>query len=497
MSLNPTVSEVEDLLVYNRSRVELEGTSFFLARKVGSEEKLLGVQGPVTDLEGAQPGPGGSHLYPLTSGNALALRRRFPWLAPTPLGLMTSAGFGDRLGMATPGHIRALRQVPQGQERIAPIFAQQSVRENTRTGRSPQQVVDDATWGLLQEGWNSPWGADADHLKTPSVTGDFVEAGYTFFTIDPGDWVDDAAESAAQVDLADRIESLPWDTLEDSQGDLEARYLDSSFAVEGPAQMFDREILWRAAAKYGAAVSHTVAMYRHLLGAMGSRSFDLEVSVDETSTTTSVAEHFYIVSELRRLGVQWVSLAPRFVGSFEKGVDYIGDLDRFAGEFAQHAALAKELGPYKISLHSGSDKFSIYGIAADLAGSRSGQAQGPLIHLKTAGTSYLEALRTVAEVDSPLFREILTFSRGCYEADRATYHVSGQLDKVPALAALGDLALPGLLDDFDARQVLHVTFGSALDRFGAQLKSVLGSHEETHYDFLQAHFVRHLAPFVG
>ena len=75
--------------------------------------------------------------------------------------------------------------------------------------------------------------------------------------------------------------------------------------------------------------------------------------------------------------------------------------------------------------------------------------------------------------------------------------MSGQLEKVPASAALEDLALPNLLDDFDARQILHVTFGSALDRFGAQLKSVLGEHEETHYDFLQAHFVRHLAPFVG
>jgi hypothetical protein len=497
MPLNPVASEMEGLLVYDRSKVEKDGTSYFLARPEGSESKLLGVRGDTGDLEGAKPGPAGIDLLPLTPGNAVVLRQRLPWLAPKPLGLMTSAGFGDRLGMATPGHVRALRQLANAGERIGPIFAQQSVRENTRTGRSPQQVVDDATWGVMQEGWSSPWGADADHLKTQRVTRDFVDAGYTFFTIDPGDWVDDGAESIPQIELEDKLQGLPWNTLEDSLSDLEMRYLGRSYSVEGRAELFDREILWRAVAKYGAAVNHTVAMYRHLLGAMGDRTFDLEVSVDETSTTTSVAEHFYIASELRRLGVQWVSLAPRFVGSFEKGVDYVGDLDTFAEEFAHHAALARELGPYKISLHSGSDKFSIYRIAADLTDRGSDSPQGPLLHLKTAGTSYLEALRTIAEVDSDLFREILTYARECYEVDRATYHVSAQLEKVPASADVKEADLPGLLDVFDARQVLHVTFGSALERFGPQLKSAMGENEDAHYGHLQSHFVRHLVPFAG
>ena len=209
-----------------------------------------------------------------------------------------------------------------------------------------------------------------------------------------------------------------------------------------------------------------------------------------------MAEHFYIASELRRLDVQWVSLAPRFVGRFEKGVDYVGDPEIFAGEFSQHVAVAREMGPYKISLHSGSDKFSIYDVAANLAASAD-RSEGPLIHLKTAGTSYLEALRTVAQVDRPLFREILTYSRECFEVDRATYHVSARLEEVPASEALGDAELRGLLDAFDARQVLHVTFGSVLERFGTRLKSALGEHEEDHYGHLQAHFIRHLTPFVG
>jgi hypothetical protein len=230
-------------------------------------------------------------------------------------------------------------------------------------------------------------------------------------------------------------------------------------------------------------------MYRYLVQRVGDRAFELEVSVDETETPTSPLEHLFIASELQRLGVRWVSLAPRFVGRFEKGVDYIGDLDTFSAEFAQHVAVMRALGPYKLSLHSGSDKFSIYPIVSRLAGG--------LVHLKTAGTSYLEALRAVAQVDPALFREILAFARERYDTDRATYHVSAQLVKVPAPDALDDADLPGLLEQFDARQVLHVTFGSVLDRFGERLLATVEEHERVYHDMLETHFRRHLAPFVG
>ena len=136
---------------------------------------------------------------------------------------------------------------------------------------------------------------------------------------------------------------------------------------------------------------------------MNGQLIDMELSVDETDTPTSPEEHYFIANELRRLGVRLVSLAPRYVGRFEKGVDYIGDLDRFAATFTQHAAIARTLGPYKLGLHSGSDKFAIYPIVADIANG--------LFHLKTAGTSYLEALRTVARFEPALFREILNDSR--------------------------------------------------------------------------------------
>ena len=91
-------------------------------------------------------------------------------------------------------------------------------------------------------------------------------------------------------------------------------------------------------------------MYSHLSQAAGARPFEMEVSVDETDQPTSPIEHVYIVSELKRLGVKWVSLAPRYVGRFEKGVDYIGDLAAFETDFAGHAAIARHFGPYKSQL---------------------------------------------------------------------------------------------------------------------------------------------------
>ena len=118
-----------------------------------------------------------------------------------------------------------------------------------------------------------------------------------------------------------------------------------------------------------------------------------------------------------------MSLAPRYVGRFEKGVDYIGDLGTFDAEFARHAEIARMMGPYKLSIHSGSDKFSIYPSMAKYT--------RRVAHLKTAGTSYLEALRAVAKSDPTLFREILTLARARYSEDRASYHVSADVTKVP------------------------------------------------------------------
>ncbi len=417
--------------------------------------------------------------------NTAALRDHLAWLQPGLLGLRTSVGLGDRIGLATPGHVRAVRATG-GQ--IAPIFAQQSIREMTRTGRSPQQVLDDATWGIFQEGWREGFGADADHLKTPEDIDTCFEAGFTFFTIDPGSYVDNRAETASLSELRELSAELPADLQPHAIG-----LLNRTFAIEGFSLHFDESILLKAAIKYGQAIGHVAAMYHHLAQVAGSRPFELEISVDETEQPTSHAEHLYIAIELKQLGVKWVSLAPRFVGRFEKGVDYIGDLATFEADLAGHAAIARQYGPYKLSLHSGSDKFSIYPIAMR-------QTRG-LVHLKTAGTSYLEALRTIGAIDPVFFSEIYVFAREHYETDKTSYHVSAQLARAPLPEAVRDWS--GLLEQFDARQILHVTFGSVLTekmpdgslRFYNRLMDLLRTNPESYAANLEKHFVRHLAPF--
>ena len=381
----------------------------------------------------------------------------------THLSLTPSFGFGDRLGLATPGHIAAVRGT-----KFAPIFAQQSVRENARTGRTPQQVVDDAKRAVEAAKWDTPWGADADHLKTIEDIPPFVKAGYTFFTVDPGEHVDNSTDTDPLDVLKQKTANINWD-------EPSALYLyQNGGQVWG---QFEAESLMRAMAKYGKAVQHSVTMFKRLSELKDA--FDFEVSVDETDSPTTPLEHFFIANELSRRGVRFTSLAPRFIGRFEKGVDYIGDLNALDAELAKHAAVTAHFGTYKLSLHSGSDKFSIYPLVAKHWGER--------IHMKTAGTSYLEALRVLAKYEPDLFLQIYSLGRECYEIDKRTYHVSAQLDLLPNTDDL-----PLLLNDFHAREVLHVTFGSAIGQFGVELKAALAKYEAVYYEGLRTHFDKHL-----
>jgi len=495
------LNALPNLNVLPRSLVVGDQAEYGLTR-AGAELKLVvWADGSLlADFEGEGSQHAGRTLLigPTSSRNAAALRAHLPWLKPKPLGLQTSAGLGDRLGLATPGHVRAVRTVREAHGNIAPIFAQQSIREMTRTGRTPQQVMDDATWGIFAEGWREGIGADADHLKATTDIDACLAAGFTFFTIDPGEHVDNHAETMIPSDLRAAAERLPSDLRPLASG-LQSK----SFDVEGRTIAFDEHTLLKAAVKYGKAVAHVVMMYRHLMQVASGQNCELEVSVDETELPTSHAEHIYIASELRRLGVQWVSLAPRYIGRFEKGVDYIspsgtvGDVAAFEADFAVHAAIARRFGPYKLSLHSGSDKFSIYPIAAR-------QTRG-LVHLKTAGTSYLEALHTIASLDPDFFRAIYAFACNRYETDKVSYHVSAQLDRAPLPQAVLDADLPRLLDQFDAREILHVTFGSVLreqnaegkPRFYDRFVGLLHANPEAYAADLEAHFVKHLKPFVA
>ena len=405
---------------------------------------------------------------------------------PQVLGLRRSFGFGDRLGLATPGHIEAVKS-----SNFAPVFAQQSVRELARTLRQPGEVMLAAAGALEKAGWKKPWGADADHLQTRDDARRMAGFGFTMFTIDPSAHVNRDADSMAAEALENAAGALAGRG--PSAQDIFDLYLGKSFTLEdGICVAFtDRAGLLRAFVKYGGALAHAADMAGWIREACGKAPFELEMSVDETPHPTSPEEHLFIGLELRRRGIKVVSLAPRFVGDFEKGVDYKGSLARFENHYRRHAAIARYCGPYKLSIHSGSDKFSIYPIMGRLSGEH--------LHVKTAGTSYLEALRVVCRTDRALFREFIAFCRTRYEADRASYHVSAALKDVPE--KIGDPDLERWYLDQDAgRQILHVTFGALLTLgrrpngrpFKDALLENLSLNSDLYKDVLRAHLGRHI-----
>ncbi|MGD9330757.1 MAG: tagaturonate epimerase family protein [Desulfobacterales bacterium] len=428
---------------------------------------------------------------PCTLENLPALQAALPNLAPAPLGLTPSFGFGDRLGLATPGHIAALQAYGQT---LAPIFAQQSIREMTRTERTPHQVMADATWGALRAGWQNPVGADADHLKTRGDVDEMVRAGFTFFTIDPSDHVDQQADDYSEAQVDQKYQALLTEKVSGA-GDVLGLYAGRPFDLGAEAIVLNTSALKRAVVKYGRALAFIYGLAEHTARAMAGRRFELEISVDETDQPTTVLEHLFLGLELKRHSVPVVSLAPRFGGDFEKGVDYRGDLARFEADLVQHAAIAQQYGPYKISLHSGSDKFGVY--------PQIGRITNQVFHVKTAGTSYLEALRVACRTDPDFFREMADFARQCFETDRATYHISATLEGTPGSGALDPQDLEGLyLDEDNGRQIMHVTYGSVLTareggaqgayRFRDRLLALLREHRGLHDQLLCDHLGRHL-----
>ena len=412
---------------------------------------------------------------------------------PTTLGTKPSFGFGDRLGLATPGHAAALKRCGSG---ILPIFAQQSIREMTRTSRTPQQVMEDAQNGLRQAGFTGIQGADADHLKTPADVERTAQAGFVFFTIDPSGEVDANADDYDAGQLAEKFKPLageiPW--LDQYEG--KKVKLNSGTTID-----FSPVVCRRAAVKYGRAIAMATKLAKHIeqTAKKMNQPFEIELSVDETPKPTTLAEHFIIADQCVKAGMKLVSLAPRFIGEFEKGVDYKGDVSGLEKSLSDHAAIAKQLGPYKLSLHSGSDKLSIYPSLA--------RATKGLFHVKTAGTSYLEALRTVVRVDPKLFREIIRLSRERYDTDRATYHVSATLQSAKPADEISDAkamekAYLGLWADVakgkglsdPGRQIVHCTFGSVLcdAKLGPEVKQLIAENQALYTQILDEHFGKHL-----
>ena len=492
--------DLDELEIYPRSVKEYLDEIFFIAKS--NTHKFLYIYFENTGdkvaakFEGSVITFNGSDNFYLkkceqSNFNRKMLQTLFTFTQPKVIGLVDSFGFGDRLGFANPAHLRAVSG-----SGFKPILAQQSIRELTRTNRTPGEVMDAAVWAVFQEGYEDGFGADADHLKTKEDIDLLVKNGFKMFTFDPGEYVHNEADTLREDELNQVERNQNWDGLKTNFDDLSLEYVNKEIFINGNFSIKANENnLKRALIKYGDALVHIKTMYQHLKSKHPDYKSEVEVSVDETDSVTSPFEHYFIANELKRLGVKLISLAPRFIGDFEKGIDYKGDISVFKEEYIKHISIAKYFGTYKLSLHSGSDKFSVYNVIGSL--------KLGVTHVKTAGTSYLEALKVTAVKDPKLFREILDYSRNLYEKEKKSYHVSADLNKVSAAESYSDEDLIGLFNLDDARQILHVTFGKILSDkneegkyiFKNRIYNCLKENEELHYKFIIDHFHKHLNPF--
>jgi len=466
-------------LSYPQSARKVRENLFFIAK--GKEEKFLVVTGKsfLDKFEGEVFGQIKSKknelplkLCPLKHENLVNLREIFPYLSPCPLGIKTSFGTGDRLGIATPAHIRAIRG-----HKILPIFAQQSVREINRTKRTFQEVMDDAIWGCFQEGYEGTFGADADHIKKIEDLKKAVDIGYSMFTIDPSDLINDKISKLSNLEVNKLYQEIK------EKGELEKIYRGKVYEIEGNKFSFKDEVFQRIVTTYAKAIKQVINSYRFLKDYKKDK-FDFEVSIDETSLPTTPLAHIFVTEELHRNGVDFSSLALRFVGDFQKAIDYIGDTQKFRKELNLHTKICKKFGGYKLSLHSGSDKFSIYPIFKE-------KTNG-LFHIKTAGTSWLEAVRVIAKKEPSLFRKLYITAINSFEKDRFSYHIKTELSTLPRIEKISDEELETLLNKDNSRQLLHITYGSILNESKKEIYQTLFKYEDEHYDTVSAHIDKHL-----
>ncbi|HPP11385.1 MAG TPA: tagaturonate epimerase family protein [bacterium] len=448
-------SRYPDFKVYPESVQEKDGNFFFLAKK--ATEKYLVV------------GKDSFRFLPLNKEAVALLQETFPWLKPTVCGLKNSFGFGDRIGLATPGHLQALCGYD-----FFPVLAQQSPRELERTGRTFSDVLTSAVIGAFQAGYRGGFGADADHLKTIPHLKQALDAGFTFFTIDPSEKI----RKPAQLSEAERKTQLHAKFPE-----LEKIYLGRKYRFDRKTLEFTRENLTDLVLTYCPALDFIEKCYQTARSYAGS--FDFEVSVDETSLPTTPLAHIFIVDQLCRRKIEFQSLALRLPGRFEKGIDYLGNLQTLEKALKIHQRIREALGPYKISLHSGSDKFSVYPIFR--------RVLGRCFHVKTSGTSWIEAIKTAAGVDFDFFLGVLQRGFKDFRENCAGYEISSKPEGLrPEI--LQKKIIAEIFSDNTIRQVIHISYGSILSdlTFREKLFHILRVNEEKHYRSLARHLRRHL-----
>lgn len=368
-------------------------------------------------------------------------------------------GVGDRFGRQGSAQLRAFEKIRADGVDVAPVW-NKSFREHSITGTKPDSVRAEAAAAVKAAGWKTPYFVDADHIGLKNVEG-FIAAS-DFFTLDVADFVGKphpdakafADRHAGPNGKSVRIElpgGLP--ALEASRADIEA-----------------------TANKFLAAVREAGKIYRVIAAAKGAGAFVTEVSMDETDLAQSPTELYFILAMIAEEKIPAQTIAPKFTGRFNKGVDYVGDVSGFNREFENDVAVAMvAAGDFdlprglKLSVHSGSDKFSIYpGIRRACAKLNAG------VHVKTAGTTWVEEIAALAAVGGDglaAAREIYAEAFAHMDELTAPYAAVIDIDraKLPTPAEVAGWSAekfaatlrhePGNPDySLNVRQLVHVAF---------------------------------------
>ena len=384
-----------------------------------------------------------------------------------------SFGMGDRFGHQGRAQLRACLLATDLGADVVPVW-NKSNREHTFIGTEPASLRAEADAAVKALGWKKPYHVDADHIRLETV--DRFIAPSDFFTIDVADTI---GKPAAAADVQAFVERHP-----ELAGKLSIPRIDQPLNIP-------RAEIVRVANKFLLAVQDAGKIYRHIVTAKGAARFITEVSMDETDSPQTPHVLLIILAALADEKIPLQTIAPKFTGRFNKGVDYVGDLKQFEKEFNDDlAVIAFAVQKYglppslKLSVHSGSDKFSIYEPMR-----RALKKFDAGIHIKTAGTTWLEELIGLAEAGGDgleIAREIYGYAILHVDEFCAPYasvidinkkklpsaaEVSGWSSKQFVSALRHDQKNPAYNSSF--RQLLHVSFKVAAkmgDRYCAALK---------------------------
>lgn len=292
-----------------------------------------------------------------------------------------SMGVGDRFAHQGKAQLQAFIEAKKLGVSLVPVW-NKSNREHQTIGTDPTSVRTEADAAVAAMGWKDAYYVDADHINLKTVDA-FIPC-CDFFTLDVADYIGKPAAPEAMKAFVKANEKYI--------GRLEIEGIDRTFQV-------DRQTLETIGGTFLFAVVEAGRIYRHIKNQKNGVPFITEVSMDESERPQSPLEMLFILSAIAQQGICAQTIAPKFTGRFNKGVDYVGDIGQFAREFHQDVAVLRyAVGEFdlpdnlKLSIHSGSDKFSIYEpIQKTLKAFDAG------IHLKTAGTTWLEELIGLAE----------------------------------------------------------------------------------------------------